>query len=162
MVKNLMKKLKNWIMAFFEQEVEWNVMTIRKEARLPFQANPGDAGLDLFSAEEAMVDPGCVCLVSTGLVGEIQEGFEIQIRPRSGLATKSYITVVNTPGTVDASYRGEIKVALINLGRNPYRVLVGDRIAQAVIQRLPKVKLKEVQSVTKSMRGTGGFGSSGK
>jgi len=161
-MKNLFNKMRGWLNSLFEEEVEWNVMTIKKEAKLPFQAHPGDAGLDIFSAEEVMVDPGCVSMVSTGLVGEIKEGFEIQIRPRSGLATKSYITVVNTPGTIDSAYRGEIKVALINLGRNPYRVLAGDRIAQAVIQRLPKVRLKEVQSVTKSMRGTGGFGSSGK
>lgn len=155
----MLKKILDY---FRGEEVEWQLMTVTEHAKMPKQANPGDAGMDLYAAEEAEIQPGCVALVSTGLIGEIPNGYEIQIRPRSGLAVKNYVTVINAPGTVDAGYRDVIKVALINFAQTPYRVLPGDRIAQAVIQKLPKVKLKEVQAVTKSIRGTGGFGSSGK
>jgi dUTP pyrophosphatase len=120
-----------------------------------------DAGLDLHALEEATLEPGIPALVPTGLSIELPPGYEAQIRPRSGLALKHAITLPNSPATVDPGYRGEIRVILLNLGREPYRIHAGDRIAQMVIARYEAIEWEETE-LTASQRGTGGFGSSGR
>jgi dUTP pyrophosphatase len=119
-----------------------------------------DAGMDIESWESGVLQPGDIKLFATGLSVEIPPGNEMQIRPRSGLAIKHGVTVINAPGTVDPSYRGELKVGLVNLGRNPYMIHAGDRIAQIVISRYEAVDWEE-SDLADSVRGSGGFGSSG-
>ncbi len=132
---------------------------------LPSYQSRGAAGLDLIAAVPAkkpvMLPPGERKLLPTGLVMEIPEGFEAQVRPRSGLALKHGITVLNTPGTIDADYRGEIGVILYNAGSEPFRVARGDRIAQLVIAPVTQAVLVAVDTVTQTARGAGGFGSTG-
>ncbi|BAI80979.1 deoxyuridine 5'-triphosphate nucleotidohydrolase [Deferribacter desulfuricans SSM1] len=128
---------------------------------LPSYQSVGSSGLDLRSAVELTVYPGKISLVPTGLYLEIPLGYEAQIRPRSGLALKHGITVLNTPGTIDADYRGEIKVILINLSDNPFVVRKGDRIAQMVISEVIRAELELTDKVTETDRGEGGFGSTG-
>lgn len=130
---------------------------------LPAYETAGAAGLDLRAAiDEALVLPaGKRMLVPTGLAMQLPEGFEAQVRPRSGLAVNHGITVLNAPGTVDSDYRGEIKVPLINFGEEPFRIARGDRIAQLVIAPVVQARLVEVQTLDASARGSGGFGSTG-
>ena len=120
-----------------------------------------DAGMDLCSVEEIWLSPGVAQAVPTGLAVEIPGGYEAQIRPRSGLALKHAITVPNAPGTIDPGYRGEIKVILLNLGREPFAIHAGDRIAQMVIARYEAVEWEEAD-LSQTARGAGGFGSSGR
>ena len=120
-----------------------------------------DAGLDLRSVEEATLEPGVPRLVPTGLTVEIPPGFEAQVRPRSGLALKHAIAMPNAPGTIDPGYRGEIRVILLNLGREPYVIRAGDRIAQLIVARYEQVEWVEGE-LAGSRRGEGGFGSSGR
>ena len=120
-----------------------------------------DAGLDLHALDDAVLEPGIPALVPTGLTIELPPGCEAQIRPRSGLALKHAITLPNSPATIDPGYRGEIRVILLNLGREPYRIHAGDRIAQMVIARYESVEWEESE-LAESKRGTGGFGSSGR
>ena len=120
-----------------------------------------DAGMDLRSVENVLLEPGISRLVPTGLSIEIPPGFEAQLRPRSGLALKQAITMPNAPATIDPGYRGEIKVILLNLGKEPYHVQAGDRIAQMVIARYEAVEWDESE-LNDSVRGAGGFGSSGR
>jgi dUTP pyrophosphatase len=129
---------------------------------LPSYATAGSAGLDLRAAEAFTIKPGARALVPTGLSIALPENFEAQVRPRSGLAVKHGVTVLNSPGTIDADYRGEIKVPLINHGTEDFVIARGDRIAQMVIARLEQVTLIEVKSLDATQRGAGGFGSSGK
>lgn len=143
-------------------------MTIRikrlvEEASVPAYAHSpeDDAGMDLRSIETATLDPGVPYAVRTGLAIELPRGFEAQVRPRSGLALKHAITLPNSPATIDPGYRGEIRVILLNLGRTPYQVHPGDRIAQLVIARYEAVEWEEGE-LGDSVRGTGGFGSSGR
>ncbi len=130
---------------------------------LPRRASAGSAGCDLLAAVDGplRLAPGERRLVPTGLVLEIPRGFEGQVRPRSGLALAAGITVLNSPGTVDSDYRGEVGVILVNLGREPFTVRRGDRIAQLVIARVEEVEWQEAESLSRSERGSGGFGSSG-
>ena len=107
------------------------------------------------------LDPGDRALVPTGLVFELPRGYEAQIRPRSGLALKHGVTVLNSPGTVDADYRGEVKVLLVNLGSEPFTVCRGDRIAQAVVTRVEHVRIELAEELRATPRGEGGFGSTG-
>ena len=107
------------------------------------------------------IDPGKTAIIPTGFSLSIPKGFEVQIRPRSGLAAKKKISVLNTPGTIDADYRGEIKVILINLGHEPFRVEKGLRIAQMVVCPIVQAQLKEVDDLSETERGKGGFGSTG-
>lgn len=137
------------------------VKLINKNALLPFQANAGDAGLDLFSAEEKLIKPGEAELISTGIVIELPQGTEAQIRPRSGLALNHSITVLNSPGTIDEGYRGEIKVILINHGKKDFMVEKQMRIAQMVIAPVARVNIHQIEELSSSERGEGGFGSSG-
>jgi dUTP pyrophosphatase len=121
------------------------------------------AGLDLPAAVEAplTVAPGTIALVPTGLKMAIPEGYEGQVRPRSGLAVKHGLTLVNAPGTIDADYRGEVKVALINLGPQPVTIARGDRLAQLIIAPVVQAELVEVDALPDSPRGEGGFGHTG-
>ncbi len=129
---------------------------------LPAKAHPDDAAFDLKARTDLEIPAGKVALVPTGLFLELPVGYEAQVRPRSGLALKKGVSVLNTPGTIDAGYRGEVGVILINLGDSPFPVRRGDRIAQMVIQALPDVTLTPVASLSESSRGAGGFGSTGK
>ena len=128
----------------------------------PKKAHPDDAGYDLCSRIDAVLEPLSGMAIPVGFAIELPTGYEAQIRPRSGLAAKHHITVTNSPGTVDANYRGEIKAILYNLGKEPFIIQCGDRIAQMVICKLPEIELQEVTALSESDRGTGGFGSSGK
>ncbi|WP_237152989.1 dUTP diphosphatase [Oryzibacter oryziterrae] len=130
---------------------------------LPVAQTAGAAGLDLVAAVDAPVvlAPLARALVPTGIAIALPEGFEAQVRPRSGLAAKHGVTVLNAPGTVDADYRGEIKVILINLGAEPFTVTRGDRIAQMVVAPVTRASLREVYVLPPTDRGEGGFGSTG-
>jgi dUTP pyrophosphatase len=129
----------------------------------PARATAESVGFDLRARveDEVEIGPGERRLVPTGVAVALPPGFEAQVRPRSGLALRQGLTLVNSPGTVDSDYRGEIAAVLINLGREPVRVRRGDRIAQLVVQRAPAVTLVEVEDLPESARGAGGFGSSG-
>ena len=139
------------------------VKLLHPAAQLPAYAHgpAEDAGLDLCAVEDARLEPNVPATVSTGLALEIPPGYEAQIRPRSGLALKHAITLPNAPATIDPGYRGEIKVILLNLGREVYQVHAGDRIAQMVIARYEAVEWA-VSELGESVRGQGGFGSSGR
>ena len=132
---------------------------------LPSYQTTGSAGMDLIAAvpdgSPMTLQPGARALVPTGLAIALPEGFEAQVRPRSGLALKHGITVLNTPGTIDADYRGEVGVILANLGNQSFCIARGDRIAQLVVQRVEQVQLVEVESLSHTSRGKGGFGSTG-
>ncbi|WP_328769057.1 dUTP diphosphatase [Devosia sediminis] len=133
---------------------------------LPRQQTAGAAGLDLAAAigpdEEMTIAPGDYAMVPTGLAIALPEGFEAQIRPRSGLAAKHGITVLNSPGTVDADYRGEVKILLINHGKLPFVLRRGERVAQMVVARVDAVELVEMDELDATERGTGGHGSTGR
>jgi dUTP pyrophosphatase len=134
-----------------------------RDLPLPSPASPGSSGFDLRAAlpETAVLGPGERLLVPTGLVLEIPAGWEGQVRPRSGLALRHGIGVVNAPGTIDSDYRGEVAVILINLGTAPFPIQRGDRIAQLVIAPVARIEWEEADSLGESERGSGGFGSSG-
>lgn len=145
-------------------------MTIKVEVKrlphgsglpLPAYATAGAAGMDVVSAEDVTIAPGARHAVATGLAMAIPEGYEIQVRPRSGLALKHGITVPNTPGTIDSDYRGELKVILINLGTEPFAVARGDRVAQLVLAPVVQAAWDEVAELDATERGAGGFGSTG-
>jgi len=129
---------------------------------LPSYETKGAAGLDLRSTEAIILEAGARALVGTGLFLEIPAGFEAQIRPRSGLAIKYGISMVNSPGTIDSDYRGEIKVILINHGQESFNIAVGDRIAQMVFAPVIQANWEPVDEVGESERGGGGFGSTGR
>lgn len=130
-------------------------------ATLPSYATDGASGMDVRAIEEVTIAPLERALVSTGLFFELPEGTEAQVRPRSGLAVKSGITVLNSPGTIDADYRGEVKIILANLSNAPFTVHVGDRIAQIVFATVTKANLVQVEEINETERGAGGFGSTG-
>jgi dUTP pyrophosphatase len=138
------------------------IQRIHPDAKLPVYAHgpAEDAGMDLYAVQQAVLEPGVPQLVATGLTLEIPPGYEAQVRPRSGLALKHAITMPNAPGTIDPGYRGEIRVILLNLGREPYTIHPGDRIAQMVVARYEAVEWGE-ETLASSIRGEGGFGSSG-
>jgi dUTP pyrophosphatase len=129
----------------------------------PHYATPGSAGLDLLAAIEGemVLAPGKRAAVPAGIAIELPQGYEAQVRPRSGLALNHGITCLNTPGTIDSDYRGEIKVILVNLGEEPFRITRGMKIAQMVIARHEQAVLFEVDALSDSERGAGGFGSTG-
>ena len=128
---------------------------------LPRYATDGAAGMDVLSAEDVTVEPGARHAVATGLAVAIPPGYEIQVRPRSGLALKHGISVPNTPGTIDSDYRGELKVILINHGTEPFAIHRGDRIAQLVLAPVTLAQWDEVAELGETGRGAGGFGSTG-
>jgi dUTP pyrophosphatase len=139
------------------------IQKLRPEAVLPEYAHgpQEDAGMDLCAVEEATLEPGVPRLVPTGLAVEVPPGYEAQVRPRSGLALKHAIAMPNAPGTIDPGYRGEVRVILLNLGRAPYTIHAGDRIAQMIVARYEAVEWVESE-LAESRRGSGGFGSSGR
>lgn len=139
------------------------VKVIDASGRLPRYSTPDSAGMDVraFLSEPVTLAPGARALIPTGLRVQLPRGFEMQMRPRSGLALKHGITLLNTPGTIDADYRGEIGVILINLSQEPFTVNDGDRIAQMVVARYAAVVWQPVESLDGSERGEGGFGHTG-
>jgi dUTP pyrophosphatase len=128
---------------------------------LPAYATEGAAGMDVVSAEDVTIQPGARHAVATGLAMAIPHGFEIQVRPRSGLALKHGITVPNTPGTIDSDYRGELKVILINHGDSAFEIQRGDRVAQLVLAPVTRAAWLEADALDETARGEGGFGSTG-
>ncbi|NLO28358.1 MAG: dUTP diphosphatase [Actinobacteria bacterium] len=142
--------------------VELQVRLLHPQARLPRRAHPGDAGADLHSVEEIIIPPGERRDVGTGLALAIPEGYAGFVQPRSGLAFKHGIMVVNSPGLIDAGYRGEVRVSLYNSGREPFAVAVGERIAQLLIQRVEEPAFVAADELPDTRRGQGGFGSSGR
>ena len=139
------------------------IKRLSKEVSLPKYETSGSSGMDLaaYIDSNINIDPGQTAIIPTGLALSIPKGFEVQIRPRSGLAAKQKISVLNTPGTIDADYRGEIKVILINLGPEPFKVEKGLRIAQMIVCPIVQAQLKEVDDLSETDRGKGGFGSTG-
>ena len=140
------------------------IKKLQKNIILPEYKTDGSSGMDLMANVEQTVKilPGEKKIISTGIMVAIPEQYEIQIRPRSGLAVKNGISVLNTPGTIDSDYRGEIKVILINLGKDIFEINKNDRIAQMIVCPIIKVELKEVESLPETVRGEGGFGSTNK
>ena len=138
-----------------------SIRRIDPAAQMPTYAHPGDAGKDVRSIEELTLDPGARALVHTGLVFQLPPDAEAQVRPRSGLALKHGVTVLNSPGTIDAGYRGEVGVILVNLGQQPFRIEKGMKIAQVVVSRVEQAEIVDVQETDETDRGSGGFGSTG-
>lgn len=128
---------------------------------LPAYATSGAAGMDVVSAEDITIAPGARHAVASGFAVAIPEGYEIQVRPRSGLALKHGITVPNTPGTIDSDYRGELKIILINHGAEDFAIARGDRVAQLVLAPVTQARWNEVDDLDETARGAGGFGSTG-
>lgn len=137
------------------------VKKIHKDAKIPNYAHQGDSGMDLYSVEEATIEPGERKMVGTGLQISLPKGFEAQVRPKSGLAANFGVTVLNTPGTIDSSYRGEIVIIVANLGKESFKVEKGKKIAQMVIARVEEAEIKEVEELDDTARKDGGFGSTG-
>ena len=133
---------------------------LSNNAKVPYRQTKGSSGYDLYSNEEVILEPNDIVLVSTGVFMEIPLGYEAQVRPRSGLAFKKGITVLNTPGTIDSDYRGEVKVILINLSKNRVILEKHERVAQLVFQKIEDVEFS-LDILSDSKRGDGGFGSSG-
>ena len=142
------------------------VLRVRKKdplVRLPQYETPGAAGMDIraFIDEDISIAPMGRVKIPTGLFLEIPSGYEAQVRPRSGLASRSGVTIVNAPGTIDSDYRGEVEVLIINFGNEPFTVKNGDRIAQMVISPVIQLRVFETETLSETERGTGGFGSTG-
>ena len=142
-------------------DVELQVQRLHPSAVLPTYAHPGDAGLDLTASRSVHLGPGARAAVPTGLAVAIPEGWVGLVHPRSGLARRHGVTVANAPGTIDAGYRGEVQVLLINLGEAAVEIAAGDRVAQLVLQRVGRARILEVTDLGETDRGTGGFGSTG-
>ena len=139
------------------------IRKLSNEVLTPKYETLGSSGMDLAAhiEQDIIIEPGDKALIPTGISLSIPRGYEVQIRPRSGLAAKKGITVLNTPGTIDADYRGEIKIILINLSKDKFFVKKGERIAQMVVCPVVQAQLEEVQELSVTIRGTGGFGSTG-
>lgn len=129
---------------------------------IPTYMTKGSSGMDLYSAEEKIIPPGKWEVISTGIAVEIPYGYEGEVRSRSGLAKNYGIFVLNSPGTIDSDYRGEVKVILMNLGNEPFKVNIGDRIAQLVISPITRVEIFEVEELSNTERNDGGFGHTGR
>ena len=139
------------------------IKRLSKNINLPKYETEGSSGMDLVANINSPIEikPGETSIIPTGIAVSIPKNFEFQIRPRSGLAAKNKVSVLNTPGTIDADYRGEIKIILINFGKKSFIVEKGTRIAQMVLCPISKAKIKEVESLEDTIRGSGGFGSTG-
>lgn len=155
-LKTLLKNSVNVVMKVF--------VKLAPDAHIPVYKTEGASGADLFAyiEDELVIRPRERCLVSTGVAVQLPPGYELQVRPRSGLALKHGVTVLNAPGTVDSDYRGELQVLLVNLGDEDFHMQKGDRIAQAVISKVERVSFEEVSSLDKTARGSAGYGSTGK
>ncbi|GGS69044.1 dUTP diphosphatase [Nonomuraea spiralis] len=144
-------------------DVEVLIQRLDTGLPVPSYAHPGDAGADLYAAEDVELLPGERAVVGTGVAIALPDGYAAFVHPRSGLAARHGVTLVNAPGTVDAGYRGEIKVTLINTdAKEPFRLRRGDRVAQLVVQRVERAAFHEVERLPGSMRGANGFGSTGR
>jgi dUTP pyrophosphatase len=145
------------------EPVDALVVRLDPDLPLPDYAHPGDAAVDLRTAEDAVIEPGERAVLPTGLAIALPDGYAAFVLPRSGLAARCGVALVNSPGTVDAGYRGEVKVIVVNLDRNaPVALRRGDRIAQLVVQRVERVRFHEVSELPGTLRGEGGFGSTGR
>jgi len=142
-------------------QLKVRIQKVHEHATIPNYAHEGDSGMDLYSVEEHVLTPGERKLIPTGLKIALPIGYEAQVRPKSGLALKHGITIINTPGTVDAGYRGELGLIVINHGTFDYKIERKQKVAQLVIQKVERAKLEEVESLEDTQRGTGGFGSTG-
>ena len=140
------------------------IKKLNPSVQLPIYKTSGASGMDLMACIEKAIniEPGKSCLVSTGLSVAFPKGYEIQIRPRSGLAAKNNISILNTPGTIDSDYRGELKIILFNHGNKRFVINKNDRVAQMVLTPISKMELEEINELPESIRGEGGFGSTGK
>ena len=140
------------------------IKKLKSSVKLPSYKTYGASGMDLMAFIEKPINlkPGKSCLVPTGLTVAFPEKYEIQIRPRSGLAAKNSISVLNTPGTIDSDYRGEIKIILFNHGKKNFKINKNDRVAQMVLTPIIKMELEEIDELPETVRGDGGFGSTGK
>jgi dUTP pyrophosphatase len=143
--------------------IQVRVNKVRAEAILPKYMSPGAAGCDITACVETpmKIEPGKRAAIPTGLAFEIPEGYEIQVRPRSGMAFKQGLTVVNAPGTIDSDFRGEVMILVVNLGDSSVEVKPGDRVAQLVLQQVQQIEWQEVGDLSSTERGAGGFGSTG-
>ncbi|WP_104684929.1 dUTP diphosphatase [Helicobacter bizzozeronii] len=137
------------------------IQKLHPDAKIPHYQSPGASGFDLCALQSLEIAPQSIALVRTGLAIELEAGLEVQVRSRSGLALKHQIMVLNSPGTIDSDYRGELQVILMNLGNAPFSIHKGDRIAQAVLSSVCRAEFEEVGVLGASLRGTRGFGSSG-
>lgn len=149
-------------MSFSEINIRLKRLAHGEGLPLPAYATAHAAGMDVVAAEDMTLAPGARHAVATGFAIAIPEGYEVQVRPRSGLALKNGITCLNTPGTIDADYRGEVKVILANLGSEPFEVKRGERIAQLVPAAVQRAAFAEVEELDETARGAGGFGSTGR
>lgn len=138
------------------------IQKVSREATLPQYEHEGDSGMDVTSVVSATIKPTESRLIRTGLKIEVPAGYEVQVRPRSGLALRHAVTVLNTPGTIDSSYRGEIGVILVNHGKEDFVVTIGMKVAQLVVQQVVKATIVEESSLSNTTRNTGGFGSTGR
>jgi dUTP pyrophosphatase len=143
------------------KKIELKVERISPNAQLPKYAYWDDSGADICSTIDYVLKPQEIKAIPSGLRIEIPKGFELQVRPRSGYALKHGIILPNSPGTIDAGYRGEIKVIMMNLGQQPFHIKIGQRIAQVVLKPVSSAKFKEVPTISSSQRGLNGFGSTG-
>jgi len=141
--------------------IDIKLKKLHPEARIPMFETSGAAAADVRSVEDVTIPPGATIMVRLGFAVEIPEGYEIQVRPRSGLAKKHGITILNSPGTIDSDYRGENCALLTNLNSVPFNIEVGDRIAQMAIREVPKARFVEELELSETDRGSGGFGSTG-
>lgn len=143
--------------------LSWLIPASERDLQLPGYETEGSAGMDISAAVKAdiVIMPGEISLIPTGFAVAIPKGYEIQVRPRSGLAVKYGITLINSPGTIDSDYRGEVKVPLINHGKIPYVVTRGARIAQMILAPVVRAELVEVSELASTIRGAGGFGHTG-
>ncbi len=144
-----------------EHEITVKILRTAQTIKIPEYATPGSAGLDLCSMRYCIIKPNEMALIPTGIKLAIPEGYEAQIRPRSGLALNHRIIIPNSPGTIDSDYRGEIKVLLLNMGEEPFTLSFGDRIAQMVFAPVAHAKFEDVKKLDETSRGSGGFGSTG-
>ena len=144
------------------QEINVKIWREANTINIPEYATPGSSGVDLCSTMYCMIKPGDQALIPTGIKLAIPKGYEAQIRPRSGLALNQKITIPNSPGTIDADYRGEVMVLLKNEGEDPFTLRFGDRIAQMVFVPVARAKFEEVKTLDETKRGAGGFGSTGR
>ncbi len=145
------------------RDLEVLINRLDKDLPLPQYAKPGDAGIDIYSRIDCKLQPGERAVVPTGIAIAFPEGYVCLVHPRSGLAAKNGISIVNAPGTIDAGYRGEVQIILINTDKeNSFEIKRGDRIAQLVFQKVENARFTEVEDLPESVRGAGGFGSTGK
>ena len=141
--------------------IKVKIKKIKDNAIMPKYAHEGDAGVDLYSSEDYLLNPGKRILVSTGIKIAIPPGYEAQVRPKSGLALNHGISIVNTPGTIDCEYRGEVGVIAINLGKEDFKIEKGKKIAQMIFNKVEEAEFEEVDELEDTKRGEGGFGSTG-